>query len=82
MNKVLAILMGVLLLSPLGAVAAEDQAGLRYWNKINKDAIATSSGLQFKALITGKGRKPVPSDRGTVHYRGGGPAPPQCYPDI
>ncbi len=70
MNKVLAILMGVLLWSPLGAVAAEDQAGLRYWNKINKDAIATSSGLQFKALITGKGRKPVPGDKVTVHYRG------------
>ncbi len=49
---------------------AKDLAGLRYWNEIDKDAIKTASGLQFKALITGNGRKPSVKSRVEVHYRG------------
>lgn len=71
MNKVLAVLLGILLLSLQGpAFAQEQDAGLRYWNDIKKDIVTTDSGLQYKALITGKGRKPKPGSKVTVHYRG------------
>ena len=70
MGKVLSILMGILLFSSAGVVASENQAGLQYWNKISKDAIQTDSGLQYKALITGNGRKPGARNKVTVHYRG------------
>ncbi len=69
MSKVFAILFGIFLFS--SAVAEpEDQAGLRYWNEINKDALETDSGLQYKVLIMGNGRKPKAKDKVTVHYRG------------
>ena len=70
MNKVFSILMGIFLLSSTAMAAAEDQAGLRYWNEIDKEAVETSSGLQYKVLIMGNGRKPKASDKVTVHYRG------------
>ena len=54
----------------MSASADEDQAGLRYWNGINKDAITTDSGLQYKILVPGKGRKPEAKNRVSVHYRG------------
>ena len=54
----------------MSASADEDQAGLRYWNGINKDAITTESGLQYKILVPGKGRKPAAKNRVSVHYRG------------
>ena len=54
----------------MSASADEDQAGLRYWNGINKDAITTESGLQYKILVPGKGRKPEAKNRVNVHYRG------------
>ena len=54
----------------MSASADEDQAGLRYWNGINKDAITTESGLQYKILVPGKGRKPEAKNRVSVHYRG------------
>ena len=46
------------------------QAGLQYWNKIKADAIETGSGLQYKVLIAGNGRKPKSKSSVTVHYRG------------
>lgn len=46
------------------------QAGLQYWNKIDKEAIETESGLQYKVLYAGNGRKPKSSSKVTVHYRG------------
>ena len=49
---------------------AEEEAGLRYWNEIKKDAVETESGLQYKALIMGTGRKPKSSSKVDVHYRG------------
>jgi len=68
-SKVFAILFGIFLFS--SAVAEpEDQAGLRYWNEISKDALETDSGLQYKVLIMGNGRKPKAKDKVTVHYRG------------
>ena len=75
MNKVLSVLTGVLLLSSQFPAMAEsdtgaNDAGLRYWNEIKREAIETASGLQYKALITGKGRKPKPKSKVKVHYRG------------
>ncbi len=52
------------------ALADENQAGLDYWNGIDKDAITTDSGLQYKILVPGKGRKPTAKSKVTVHYRG------------
>jgi len=49
---------------------SQDEAGLRYWNEIDREAIKTASGLQYKALITGKGKKPGPGGKVKVHYRG------------
>ena len=60
----------IALVFTMPASADEDQAGLRYWNGINKDAITTSSGLQYKILVPGKGRKPEAKNRVAVHYRG------------
>ena len=60
----------IALVFTLSASADEDQAGLQYWNGINKDAITTSSGLQYKIQLAGKGRKPKADDEVIVHYRG------------
>ena len=54
----------------MSASADEDLAGLRYWNGIDKDAITTSSGLQYKIMVNGTGRKPEAKNRVAVHYRG------------
>ena len=65
-----------LVLSLASNVSAQDQedeaalAGLQYWNEIDREAITTESGLQYKVLITGKGRKARPKDYVRVHYRG------------
>jgi len=65
-----------LVLSLASNVSAQDQEevatldGLQYWNEIDREAITTESGLQYKVLITGKGRKPRPKDYVKVHYRG------------
>ena len=37
---------------------------------IEKEAIETGSGLQYKVLYTGNGRKPRAKGNVTVHYRG------------
>ena len=47
-----------------------DQPGLQYWNDIDKEAIKTESGLQYKVLYAGNGRKPKSSSKVKVHYRG------------
>jgi len=76
MNRILIILVGIFLFSlPVLADSGkkdetENQRGLDYWNKIDKDIIETASGLQYKALIIGNGRKPGGGDKVTVHYRG------------
>lgn len=70
MNKLLMVAMVVFLFSTPGSGVAEEQAGLRYWNEIKADAVETGSGLQYKALITGTGRKPAMRSKVKVHYRG------------
>lgn len=70
MNKVLSVLVGILFLTTQGSVMAEEPAGMVYWNKLKQEAITTESGLQYKVLIMGTGRKPKPKSRVTVHYRG------------
>ena len=70
MNKFLLILMGILLWSSQDLAADEDLAGLNYWNKLKAEAVVTDSGLQYKVLIMGKGRKPGPKSKVKVHYRG------------
>jgi len=69
-SRIFSILIGGFLFYSPQVAASEEQAGLRYWNEIKKEAIETSSGLQYKALITGTGRKPTASDKVIVHYRG------------
>jgi FKBP-type peptidyl-prolyl cis-trans isomerase len=46
------------------------QAGLQNWNEIDKEAIETESGLKYKILISGNGRKPKARTTVKVHYRG------------
>ena len=70
MKKHLSVVLVVLLIISLQAVASEEQAGMVYWNNIDKEAVETDSGLQYKALIVGKGRKPKLREKVTVHYRG------------
>jgi len=69
-NKVFSILFVVCLFSSQVVWAVDDQAGMTYWNGIDKEAITTSSGLQYKALIVGTGRKPKSKDKVIIHYRG------------
>jgi len=69
-SKVLSILIAALLFYSQGSIASEEQAGLRYWNKLKQEAIQTDSGLQYKALIMGTGRKPSSKSKVSVHYRG------------
>ena len=49
---------------------SKGQAGLQYWHAIEKPVIETSSGLQYKILIVGNGRKPKLKSTVKVHYRG------------
>ena len=74
----IAVLMG-LALSVASDVLAQNkssndnskaQAGLQYWHAIEKPVIETESGLQYKVLITGNGRKPKARSTVKVHYRG------------
>lgn len=60
----------VALLFTTPAFADDNQAGLRYWNGIDKETITTDSGLQYKILALGKGRKPKGNRTVKVHYRG------------
>ena len=63
------ILCVLFLASPVLA-ESDNQAGLDYWNEIGEEAVTTSSGLQYKARVIGKGRKPSSRSTVTVHYRG------------
>lgn len=66
-------LIQVLLLALVFAVplsANDDQAGLDYWNGIDQDAVTTDSGLQYKIMAPGNGRKPTAKSKVSVHYRG------------
>jgi len=69
-KNILAIMAGIFLFYSISTDASEELAGLDYWNKINKTAVKTESGLQYKALHTGTGRKPTAKNKVIVHYRG------------
>lgn len=69
----------VLAISGSSVVLAQDESdgegsshlpGMVYWNGIDKEAITTESGLQYKVLFEGRGRKPQPKNNVSVHYRG------------
>ena len=61
---------GLLLTMSQMAISQERQDGLDYWNGIDKETITTESGLQYKVLHMGKGRKPTLRSKVEVHYRG------------
>ena len=72
MKILVSLLLAVSLLVPVSATASEDPnlRGLRFWNNIDREVVETSSGLKYKVLIMGNGRKPKPSKKVRVHYRG------------
>jgi len=57
-------------LGSTGPAAAEELRGQAYWDGLTHDVVETPSGLRYKALITGTGKKPKASSRVKVHYRG------------
>jgi FKBP-type peptidyl-prolyl cis-trans isomerase len=77
--KIYVAIFMVLTLSVVSDVLAQNKtsdnkstvpAGMQYWNDIEKETIETSSGLQYKILIAGNGRKPKRKTTVKVHYRG------------
>ena len=52
-------------------VAANREEGLEYLaaNRQKEGVVETASGLQYRILEPGDGRKPAGTDRVTVHYR-------------
>jgi FKBP-type peptidyl-prolyl cis-trans isomerase FkpA len=68
--RVFLVLMTVCLCGSVSAQEFDNQAGMKYWNGIDKEAVETDSGLQYKVLIEGNGRKPTSKDKVEVHYRG------------
>ena len=70
MKKFSTVLLGVLFLASQSPLVAEEEAGMKYWNGIKQPAVETGSGLQYKAVITGTGKKPETRNKVTVHYRG------------
>ena len=70
MKFICSILIGVFLFSSQATAEDEVPAGLKYFNKIKGETITTESGLQYKVVIMGKGRKPKKNSKVKVHYRG------------
>jgi len=69
-KRLLIAFFGMVFLVSAGLAAAEEQRGLAYWNGLKHDVVETPSGLKYKAVITGTGKKPKANSRVTVHYRG------------
>jgi len=69
-NKVILLILSMSLCIYPTVAKSQDQPGLDYWNQIDKEAIETESGLQYKIRILGKGRKPKARSTVSVHYRG------------
>ena len=69
-KKLSAVLLGILFLFSQGPALAQDMVGLKYWNELKQEAVTTESGLQYKALIMGTGKKPKATSKVNVHYRG------------
>ena len=64
------VALGMVSLSAPSLACSDETAGLDYWNEIEQAAVQTESGLQYKVLHEGTGRKPSASSTVTVHYRG------------
>jgi FKBP-type peptidyl-prolyl cis-trans isomerase FkpA len=69
-NRVFSVLAGLLIFSSQAVIASEDLAGLRFFNELDRELIETDSGLKYKVLIMGTGRKPAAKKKVKVHYRG------------
>ena len=54
----------------MGPAAAEELRGQAYWDGLKHDVVETPSGLKYKAVIMGTGKKPKSNSRVNVHYRG------------
>ena len=52
------------------AATTTSLAGMEYWYGIDKEVKKTESGLQYKVLYTGRGRKVGTKNKVFVHYRG------------
>ena len=63
-------LIALLLAWSFPVMPQERQDGLDYWNGLEQETITTESGLQYKVIVMGKGRKPSLRSRVEVHYRG------------
>jgi len=69
-NKVLFFILSMSLFVCPIAAQSQSQAGLDYWNQINKAVNETESGLKYKVNIMGKGQKPKAKSNVSAHYRG------------
>jgi len=70
MSKTLFFLLCIFILACPAVAQSQNQAGLDYWNGINKQEYETESGLKYKIRHLGKGKKPKARSKVAVHYRG------------
>jgi FKBP-type peptidyl-prolyl cis-trans isomerase len=70
MNKAIMFLFALALFVYPHLVESQNQAGMNYWNGVKKQTFETESGLKYKILHKGSGRKPNSGRTVTVHYRG------------
>jgi FKBP-type peptidyl-prolyl cis-trans isomerase len=66
----MSVFLGVIFLALQASAAAEEQRGQAYWDGLKHDVVETPSGLKYKAVITGTGKKPKANSRVSIHYRG------------
>jgi FKBP-type peptidyl-prolyl cis-trans isomerase FklB len=76
MKRLIALALGLLLASPVAAaegLPAENMKKANEFlaaNKKKPGVVALPSGLQYKMIKPGKGKKPAATDTVTVHYEG------------
>jgi FKBP-type peptidyl-prolyl cis-trans isomerase len=70
MRSLIASTLSLVLLLLSTVLLADDSPGMEYWNGIRAKAHTTESGLQYKIRTQGKGAKPSPGSKVSVHYRG------------
>jgi len=69
-KKILSVFLVMVFLGSMRPAAAEELRGQAYWDGLKYDVVETASGLKYKAVIMGTGKKPKASSRVNVHYRG------------
>jgi len=71
---VLAVLTGITLIAACGGSARSRELDMSTAylaaNRTKPGVVTTPSGLQYRIVTAGSGRKPYASDQVTVHYRG------------